>query len=308
MISAEENARVDKRLQVYSPETQLNNYINTAQEVGSLCYAILMGQGLEAQSLSQDNVEKLKRSLSLKKVEAKLYADAEYQKIRAEDEASNKNIERIKAAMKETLPRIKKLKEEFNQRNKVLRAYNSDIDMVNDRLKEMHKGKSRLTASREKWEQKLGTETVAKLIASKILVVRFGKANTEELSVYSDFSQDTMELRKQNSMMKGDIQRLKEELDSYKSKWLHDVGLVDKIRDVLRDEIDRRQLPTSSSTQDVDEMDVDENNPGDQTREASVDTGDSYYSSGIEIDESVSGGDEDSVDNTIDKEAPSPSI
>ncbi|SCV99390.1 LAFE_0A02124g1_1 [Lachancea fermentati] len=257
----DEIRQVDKRLAVYSPDTQLNNYINAASDVNGLCYSILNGKLSDEDDLTKEKLNKLKREIRLKLIEAQLYIDSEKIKTKIEDEASQENIDQIKRQMKDNLPLIQKLNDEIRRRNHMLKSMNAHISMANDILADMFNGNSELSATKEKWENILGATAFAKLSSSGVFKSRISfkegvdgdKKEIEELVVYSNFSKDTSALKKTNELVKGDIKRLTEELASYKAKWSHNAEVFDKISEILKVEMAERNILKPEEPEDKDE-------------------------------------------------------
>ncbi|CUS20184.1 LAQU0S01e00892g1_1 [Lachancea quebecensis] len=246
MSSVNDVKKVERRLAVYSPDTQLNTYMNAVSELGSLCFSILVGKLDEKHELTRERLQAWKEEIKFKHAEARMYVESEKLKIRAENESASENIEEIKRQMESELALIRRKNSITRQRNEKLRAMNSHIDLVNEQLEDMYRGKSRVSATREEWERQLGRHAVESLLNSNVfdknvVKVRDG-SEREELSVMSNFSRRADELKKTNDSMKKTVQRLQVELADYKKKWAHDAGLFDKITEVLKDELVKRDL------------------------------------------------------------------
>ncbi|CAR22974.1 Mft1p [Lachancea thermotolerans CBS 6340] len=246
MSSDNDGRKVERRLAVYSPDTQLNTYMNAVSELGSLCFSILVGKLDEKHELTQERLQAWKEEIQFKHSEAQMYVEFEKLKVKVENESASENIEEIKRQMESELAQIRRKNDVTRQRNEKLRAMNSHIDLVNEQLEDMHRGKSRVSATREEWERQLGRPAVESLLDSNvfdknIVKVRDGDER-EELSVVSNFSRRADELKKTNDSMKKTAQRLQVELANYKEKWAHDASLFDKITEVLKDELVKRDL------------------------------------------------------------------
>ncbi|KAI8382494.1 uncharacterized protein CGFF_01521 [Nakaseomyces glabratus] len=63
----------------------------------------------------------------------------------------------------------------------------------------------------------------------------------QTLTAFDDFSKGPAELKHIQSMLKSDISRLKEEVESYKEKWMNDAELFSKISSLLKDELKDRE-------------------------------------------------------------------
>ncbi|SCV04866.1 LANO_0G13146g1_1 [Lachancea nothofagi CBS 11611] len=292
---------VEKRLAVYNPDTQLNVYLNAVSEVSSLCFAALMGKLEDKHELSLDKIREWRKDITLKRTDAEIYLESEKLKVQMEGVSATENIDEIKLQMDKDLVKIRQRNEILRHRNEMLRAMNSHIDLVNEELEDMQGGRSRLSASQEEWEEQLGAKAVATMLRAnifkrQIVKVRDGEDTEyehEELSVSSNFSRNTEDLRRTNDSMKGSVQRLQSELKDYQSKWLHNAGLFDKIADVLKDELTKRDLIIPVGPRDMESDERKEGHNGEQDEEG--DNEDEDDNNGVEIDEEdwERGGDDD---------------
>ena len=269
-----------------------------------MCFNVLSGKLEETHAFSPEKLSSLRNDLKLKQLDAQMFLETEKLKIRTEEESASHNIEEIKRSMEIDLESLRHSNRNMRQRNEVLRAMNSHIDLVNEQLEEMHRGKSKLSAAPEEWEQQLGPQAVANLLKSGVLTkstVKVRDADSDsvervELSVVSNFSKATGELKRTNDSMKESIQRLQLELTDYKDKWAHNAGLFDKITDVLKDELAQRESmkpeggvedeeDAEDEEEEEEEEDEDKEDDDDDDDDVGTDDMDSDQNSGDDVSE-----------------------
>lgn len=258
MLTKEEARRVHNRLALYTPDVQINSYLNSVSRVSEMCHAILKGELKDEDSLTKEKLDELSNDIQLKYVNLGTFIEGEKLKNAAHETAVAANVERIKAEMDAKLPIIQDLNGELMLRNKRLEALNSDIDEFNLQQEKLVSSSSNLDAYRKDWEEALGKDLLEKLIAAEVFTSRSvviheadgHTYNTEKLSVSSNFSASESELRRTNNLMKKDIKRLTVELEDYKTKWLKNAQVFGRISAILQDELISRELGPSGIIED----------------------------------------------------------
>ncbi|SCU98660.1 LADA_0H14554g1_1 [Lachancea dasiensis] len=249
MNKSNEIKAVERRLAVYNPDTQLNTYLSAVSELSTVCFAALTGKLEDKHALSLENVQNWRKNLKLKRLDAELYVEVEKLKVAMEAQSADQNIDEIKQHLKKDLTKLSEGNEVMRRRNMMLRTLNSHIDLVNEQMEDMQRGRSKLSAPHDEWEKQLGTDEVTAMLDANVLkreLVKVREGDTEieyeELSLLANFSKDTTELQRTNSSMKDSAKRLRTELQEYQDKWSHNAGLFDKISDVLKEELAKREL------------------------------------------------------------------
>ncbi|KAL3233535.1 THO complex subunit MFT1 [Nakaseomyces bracarensis] len=200
----------------------------------------------------------------------------------------------------ETLDNLQNFQANLQERIQRVSDMYDSVKKVNKELASLSEGKSSLTVPRKEWEEELGQELTQKLIDRRYLQDKHGgnerkhlklntnstyeadrfnvsnsnekgsgdskrfydSANGETLTAYDDFSKGPAELKHIQSMLKDDIFRLKEEVESYKQKWMTDAELFTKISSSLRVELDKREngltYPAQQNNNDEEEVDSEE--------------------------------------------------
>ncbi|SCU90484.1 LAME_0E08746g1_1 [Lachancea meyersii CBS 8951] len=254
---------VDQRLAVYNPDNQLNAYLNAVSELTTVSFATITGTLEDKHELSLKKINQWRSTFDLKRADAEIYVETEKLKVGIENSSAAANIENIKRAMTEDLSTLQERNKILRERNDRLRAMNSHIDIVNEKIEDMQKGKSKLSASQEEWEKHLGSKAVAQMLRAKIFRRQMTKVREEdadveyeELSVQANFSTSAKDLERTNDSMKQSIRRLHEELREYQDKWSHNAQLFDKIADVLKEELVSRKVVKSVESKEDDSEEV----------------------------------------------------
>lgn len=180
----------------------------------------------------------------------------------------------------EALQNLQKFQANLQDRIQRVSDMYDSVKKVNKELASLSEGKSSLTVPRVGWEKELGKDLTQKLIDRRYLQDKFntdrnqersrgiksnsnsskGNSSTidsqreandtpEALTAYDDFSKGPAELKHIQNMLKEDIFRLKEEIESYKQKWMTDAELFSKISSSLKTELEKRENGVSFPTQ-----------------------------------------------------------
>ncbi|CEP61668.1 Mft1p LALA0_S03e08108g [Lachancea lanzarotensis] len=243
---------VEKRLAVFNPDNSLNAYLNAVSELSSVSFAAIVGKLEDKHELSLEKIQEWKNLYELKRQDAELYVEAEKLRVGVENSSATANVSNIKRTLTEDLSTTRDRNKILRQRNARLRDMNSHIDLVNEQVEGMQKSKSKLSASQEEWEKRLGARAVAQMLRAKVFRRQMVKVREEdaeveyeELSVLANFSKSGRDLERTNESMKQSIRRLQQELQDYQDKWSHNAQLFDRIATVLEDELVSRNLVPS---------------------------------------------------------------
>ena len=255
MALSESQARQIRQKVLYSDlDGSFNKYLDVLNKVSSISETILNGKlnvstgnndkGGTPPVFSKEYIDELKGSVSIRYLDAQ--SSIEVKKIAFENwqQSCEQSKESSENTTKNVLPELKELCLRLNKGKSRLRALNDTIRMINSETETLSERKTVLVLPQTEWEKELGKEITTKLISKGYLKLdstgSHGASNVRKYRVYDNFSKGPREVKRINKTMKANIDRLTEELQSYKEKWLRDADIFTKISTVLKEEIAKR--------------------------------------------------------------------
>lgn len=146
--------------------------------------------------------------------------------------------------LKDKLPDIKSIHSKLLLRIGKLQGLYDSVQVINREVEGLSEGRTSLVVTRAEWEKELGTDLVKFLIEKnylKLVDPGLKKDSSEErYRIYDDFSKGPKELESINASMKSDIENVRQEVSSYKEKWLRDAEIFGKITSIFKEELLKR--------------------------------------------------------------------
>lgn len=244
-----------------------NGYMDILANVTKLSGNILRGQ-LQKYTDEQkfefngDHVQELGNMADQKFLE--LQSSLDVKKVAQEnwDQSNTETVRNMDERIQDVMPQLEEVRDNLQGRLSRVRELYDSVSKVNNELEVLLEGRTSLAASRSQWEKELGNSLTEKLIERNYL--RKTGSNEEKYRVYDNFTKGPNELRHTNKTIKTDIERLSEELGSYKVNWLKDADIFSQMTSVLKEEMGKRDLDIQQG-EDDEEMDYeDEPEPEDE--------------------------------------------
>ncbi|AET37408.1 Mft1p Ecym_1157 [Eremothecium cymbalariae DBVPG len=236
MITPEQVQQVQKRLAVYQQGGYFSSYISTVSHVHDICHSILMGQLTEEPNFSKASLKKLRDDIGTKYVENKIMIECDKMKVDVLDTSTEAVIDQVKAELQEKIPMVRDLRHEIESRNERLELMARDIEDFNYENHQMASSVTTLKLNKESWVDLLGEDSFNRLLSSGI----FNQDRNGIYMVRERLFEAEDELKRINLVMKADIERLSNDLEHYKKKWLRNAAVMERIGSVLEREIAER--------------------------------------------------------------------
>lgn len=228
-------------------DTPFNKYLDILGKVtkltGSIINGTLSNDDSKTETFTEENISQLKESAQLRfldlqsSIDTKKAADENWETCQQETLAKLENLE-------DKLPNIKSTHSKLLLRIGKLQGLYDSIRVINREVEGLSEGRTSLVVTRSEWEKELGSELVRFLIEKNYLkLVDSGlkkDSSEEKYRVYDDFSKGPKELESINALMKSDIEKVSQEVSSYKEKWLRDAEIFGKITSIFKEELMKR--------------------------------------------------------------------
>ncbi|GAV52611.1 hypothetical protein ZYGR_0AG06020 [Zygosaccharomyces rouxii] len=239
-----------------------NGYMDILAKVTRLSGNILKGQ-LQKYSEQQkvefndDYVQELETTADQKFLE--LQSSLDVKKVAQEnwDQSNSETVRNMEEKIQDVMPKLEEIRDSLQNRTSRVRELYDSVSKVNNELEVLLEGRTSLTASKPQWEKELGVSLTEKLIGQNYLR-KTGSNGEEKYRVYDNFTKGPNELRHTNKAIKIDIERLSEELGTYKTKWLKDADIFSQMTSALREEMGKRDLDIQQAEDEDEEMEDDE--------------------------------------------------
>lgn len=156
------------------------------------------------------------------------------------------------------LPELKSIHSRLLLRIGKLQGLHDSVKVINREVEGLSEGRTSLVVARSEWEKELGGDLVKFLIKKNYLKLvdseLKGGGTEERYRVYDDFSKGPKELESINTSMKLDIDKVRQEVSSYKEKWLRDAEIFGKITSIFKEELLKRDgLPIEGAGENNDD-------------------------------------------------------
>ncbi|CDH11411.1 uncharacterized protein ZBAI_03197 [Zygosaccharomyces bailii ISA1307] len=248
-----------------------NGYMDILAKVTKLTNQILKGKLQEYSTASnfefnESFITELENNAEQKFLE--LQSSLEVKKMAQEnwDQWNSEIVQRMEYEIQEKLPDLQRLMSDLQSRITRVRGLYESVNYVNRELDILVEGRTSLTCSKEQWEKELGTPLFEKLIKQGYLK-KTGPQEEGRYRVLDSFTKGPNELKHINKTIKNDIDKLSEELTTYKMKWIKDADIFSKMTSALKVEMSKRDLNLQyqgmEEDEDVDEVEEQEEEPSD---------------------------------------------
>lgn len=251
-------------------DAPFNGYIDILGKVSKLANHVLNGklQEHESEAAFQFNasyVNDLEQATDLRFLE--LQSSLDVKKIAQEnwEQSNNDTIEYMETKLKDTIPELNNLQTKLRDRIIRIRELYESVSKVNTEVEVLLEGSTSLTATRSEWEEELGSQLTEKLIEQNYLRKSGTSDNEDKYRVYDNFTKGPKELKHINTSIRTDIDRLNQEVNAYKSKWMKDAEIFTRITSVLREELIKRDMNTNIDVE-MDEEDEDQEEEANKDR------------------------------------------
>lgn len=241
-------------------DTPFNGYLDILGKVTKLTNQVLTGQleNYETDNKVEFNeqfIDGLVQVTDLKFLE--LQSSIDVKKVAEEnwEQANNDTIERMEDQLESKIPEMRDSYISLQDRIARVRKLYAAVSKVNSEMETLLESNTSLSTTKSEWEHELGPELTEKLIKQNYLR-KSGKSNGEDrYRVYDNFTKGPKELKHINKSIKSDIDRLSQELDLYKQKWLQDADIFTRITSVLREELAKRDMDVDVEMDEDDDQD-----------------------------------------------------
>ncbi|SJM86747.1 uncharacterized protein ZBIST_3021 [Zygosaccharomyces bailii] len=248
-----------------------NGYMDILSKVTKLTNQILKGKLHEYSTASsfefnETFITELENNAEQKFLE--LQSSLEVKKMAQEnwDQCNSEIVQRMEYEIQEKLPDLKRLAADLQSRITRVRGLYESVNYVNRELDILVEGRTSLTCGKVQWEKELGTALVGKLIKQGYLK-KIGPQEEGRYRVLDNFTKGPNELKHINKTIKSDIDKLSEELTTYKMKWVKDADIFSKMTSALKEEMAKRDLNLQyqdmEEEEDVDEVEEQDEEPSD---------------------------------------------
>ncbi|QID87091.1 mitochondrial targeting protein [Saccharomyces pastorianus] len=242
-------------------DTPFNKYLDILGNATKLTESIINGRlsndESKAEALTKENISKLKESAQLRflglqsSIDTKKAADENWETCQQDTLAKLENLGA-------KLPELKSIHSRLLLRIGKLQGLHDSVKVINREVEGLSEGRTSLVVTRSEWEKELGGDLVKFLIKKNYLKLvdseLEGGGTEERYRVYDDFSKGPKELESINTSMKLDIDKVKQEVSSYKEKWLRDAEIFGKITSIFKEELLKRDgLPNEGAGENNDD-------------------------------------------------------
>ncbi|CAI4035422.1 hypothetical protein SMKI_13G0700 [Saccharomyces mikatae IFO 1815] len=246
-LSRKQVDQVRTKVHYSEVDTPFNKYLDILGKVSKLTESIINGRLSndisKNEALTEQNISQLTESAQLRfldlqsSIDTKKAADENWETCQQETLAKLENLG-------DKLPNIKSIHSKLLLRIGKLQGLHDSVRVINREVEGLSEGRTSLVVTRSEWEKELGSDLVKFLIEKNYLkLVDSGlkKDGTEErYRIYDDFSKGPKELESVNALMKSDIEKVRQEVSSYKEKWLRDAEIFGKITSIFKEELLKR--------------------------------------------------------------------
>ena len=246
-LSQKQIDQVRTKVHYSEVDTPFNKYLDILGKVtkltGSIINGTLSNDDSKIEKLTEQNISQLKESAHLRfldlqsSIDTKKVADENWETCQQETLAKLENL-------KDKLPDIKSIHSKLLLRIGKLQGLYDSVQVINREVEGLSEGRTSLVVTRAEWEKELGTDLVKFLIEKnylKLVDPGLKKDSSEErYRIYDDFSKGPKELESINASMKSDIENVRQEVSSYKEKWLRDAEIFGKITSIFKEELLKR--------------------------------------------------------------------
>ena len=246
-LSQKQIDQVRTKVHYSEVDTPFNKYLDILGKVtkltGSIINGTLSNEDSKIEKLTEQNISQLKESAHLRfldlqsSIDTKKVADENWETCQQETLAKLENL-------KDKLPDIKSIHSKLLLRIGKLQGLYDSVQVINREVEGLSEGRTSLVVTRAEWEKELGTDLVKFLIEKnylKLVDPGLKKDSSEErYRIYDDFSKGPKELESINASMKSDIENVRQEVSSYKEKWLRDAEICGKITSIFKEELLKR--------------------------------------------------------------------
>ncbi|CAI4047675.1 Mft1p SKDI_13G0770 [Saccharomyces kudriavzevii IFO 1802] len=260
-LSEKQIDQVRTKVHYSEVDTPFNKYLDILGKVTKLTESIINGNlsndDSKTEALTVQNVSQMKESIQLRfldlqsSIDTRKAADENWETCQQETLVKLGNLG-------SKLPIIKGIHSKLLLRIGKLQGLYDSVQVINREVEGLSEGRTSLVVTRSEWEKELGSDLVDFLIEKNYLkLVDSGlKKNTteERYRVYDDFSKGPKELESINISMKCDIEKVRQEVSSYKDKWLRDAEIFGKITSIFKEELLKRDgLPAEGEGENNDD-------------------------------------------------------